>query len=435
MRAVIMAGGKGTRLQGIAKDIPKPMFTILGKPILMYQIESLKESGIKDITLVIGHLGSVIEDAFGDGSGLGVNIDYIVENEPLGSAGAFYYLKGKIDDDFFLVFGDLILDIDWNRFMSFHKGHKSVITLYGHPNSHPYDSDVIVVDDNGKIEKIDPKDKERNFYYHNFVNAGIYCISPKILETITEPVKTDLEKTLVVEQIAAGAAYAYHSSEYVKDMGTPERLIAVSADVKNGVVKARSLKHKQKAVFLDRDGTINEYVGFLKNAADFRLINGVADGIRMLNTSSYLAIVATNQPVVARGECTLKTLDEIHKKMETELGHHGAYIDDLFFCPHHPHKGYKGEVEALKFACDCRKPKIGMLMKAADKYNIDLSQSWYVGDTTVDIQTGINAGMRTVLVKTGEAGRDGKYDAKADYDADTLVDAIGYILDKYKRES
>ena len=428
MRAVIMAGGKGTRLHSITQDIPKPMFPILGKPILEYQIESLRESGIKDITIVIGYLGNVILEAFGDGSKFGVNIDYIIEEAPLGSAGALYYLHGKIDDDFFLVFGDLILDIDWKRFMDFHKRHQAVITLYGHPNSHPYDSDIIVVADDSKVEKIEPKNKERTFYYHNFTNAGIYCISPKLLQTITKPVKTDFEKQLIAEHIANGAVYAYHSSEYVKDMGTPERLDAVYADIKNGVVKARSLKYKQKAVFLDRDGTINEYIGFLRNIADFNLIPGVADGIKMLNASKFLSIVATNQPVIARGECTILDMEEIHKKMETELGKRGAYIDDLFYCPHHPHKGYPGEVPELKFDCDCRKPKIGMLTKAAEKYNIDLSQSWYVGDTTVDIQTGINAGMRTVLLKTGEAGMDGKYNVKADYEADTLADAVEHIL-------
>lgn len=425
-----MAGGKGTRLQGIAKDIPKPMFPILGKPILEYQIESLKDCGIKDITLIIGYLGSVIQEAFGDGSKFGVNIDYIVEEVPLGSAGALYYLKGRLDEDFFLVYGDLILDIDWNRFMDFHKKRGALITLYGHPNAHPYDSDVIIVDGKDKVEKIEPKNKERDFYYHNFINAGIYCLSPEAIETITEPVKMDLEKKLVAEQITEGNVYAYHSSEYVKDMGTPDRLEAVSVDVKNGVVKAKNLKYKQKAVFLDRDGTVNDYMGLLTNSADFRLIHGVADGIRMLNTSEYLTVVVTNQPVIARGECTSKELQEIHKKMETELGGKGAYIDDLFFFPHHPHQGYEGEIPKLKFDCDCRNPKIGMLMKAAEKYNIDLSQSWYVGDTTIDIQAGINAGMRTVLMKTGESGLDGKYDVKVSYVADTLVDAIEHILNE-----
>lgn len=428
MRAVIMAGGKGTRLAGINADIPKPMFPVCGKPILEYQIESLVRSEIKDITIIVGHLRQTIIDHFGDGSKFGVHISYIEEYEPLGTAGALYYLKEKITEDFILIFGDLILDVDFERFLDFHKSHRAMITLYGHPNSHPYDSDLILVKVNGNVTGIGSKKEERSYYYHNFVNAGLYCINAKVLETILLPEKLDLEKKVIAEQIEKGTVYAYRSTEYVKDMGTPDRLIAVSKDVENGVLHGRSLKKKQKAVFLDRDGTINEYVGFLTRAEQFRLLPNVAKAIAKINASSYLTIVATNQPVIARGECRYKELEQIHMKMETELGKNGAYLDDIFFCPHHPHKGYEGEVPELKIDCECRKPKIGMLTDAAEKYNIDLRQSWYIGDTTMDIQTGKNAGMKTILVKTGEGGQDNKYDVTPDYIASDLLSAVDYIL-------
>lgn len=433
MKAVIMAGGKGTRLQSIAKDIPKPMFLVLGKPILEYQIESLKRSGITDITIIVGYLGSVIQEYFENGEKLGISINYIVEEAPLGTAGALFYLKEKVNDDFFLIFGDLILDIDWNRFMDFHKSHNAVITLYGHPNGHPYDSDVIVVDSDNKVTGIEPKNVKRDFYYHNFVNAGLYCISPKLLDVFTTLKKIDLEKKLIAEQIILGTVYAYRSTEYIKDIGTPGRLNAVSADVKNGVVKSQNLKNKQRAVFLDRDGTINVLKGFLKRIEDFELISGVANAIKKINESSYLTIIITNQPVIARGECTFEELENIHKKMETELGKQGAYIDDIFFCPHHPDNGYEGEIPELKFDCECRKPKIGMLIQAAEKYNIDLSKSWYIGDTTMDIQTGINAGMKTILVKTGKAGLDGKYNVSSTYEELSLEEAVLKILKKSDR--
>jgi len=428
MRAVIMAGGKSTRLTSVAKDIPKPMFPILGKPILDYQIESLKKSGITEITVFIGHFGEVIQQHLGGGQKHGVHIDYIVEAEPLGTAGALYFLKSKIEKDFVLVFGDLIFDVDFNRFMDFHKKHGATISLYGHPNAHPYDSDVIIIDEENRVTSIFPKNDERAFFYHNFVNAGLYCVSPKVLETIKVLKKIDLEKTIITEQIKLGNVFAYKSTEYVKDMGTPDRLNTVVEDVKNGVVSGRSLKQKQRAIFLDRDGTINEYVGFLTETVQFKLLSQVAEAIAKINTSPYLTIVVTNQPVIARGECTFDELENIHKKMETELGRRGAYVDDIFFCPHHPHKGYAGEVPELKFECECRKPKIGMLRQASERYNIDLSQSYYIGDTTMDIQTGINAGMRTVLVSTGEAGNDRKYDVKPDFAARDLLEAITMVL-------
>lgn len=423
-----MAGGKGTRLASLNAEIPKSMFSVIGKPILEYQIESLVKSGVKDITLIVGHLKEVIKDYFGEGSRFGVRIGYIEESEPLGTAGALYYLKNE-PEDFILVLGDLILDIDFNRFMSFHKEHEAAITLFGHPNSHPYDSDIIEVDENCRVSGIISKKRKRDFCYHNFVNAGVYCINPRALDNIKTPQKVDLEKQLIEGLIKRGRIYAYKSTEYVKDMGTPDRLTAVSTDIKKGMVADKSFKQKQKAIFLDRDGTINEYVGFLRDIDSFKLLPVVVEAIAKINASSYLTIVATNQPVIARGEVTFQELDEIHKKMETELGKGGAYLDDIFFCPHHPDKGYQGEVVDLKTDCDCRKPKIGMLIEAAERYNIDLSNSWYIGDTTTDIQTGKNAGMRTILVQTGEAGQDGKYDSQPDYIAENLLAAVTHILE------
>ena len=164
---------------------------------------------------------------------------------------------------------------------------------------------------------------------------------------------------------------------------------------------AKNLKNKQKAIFLDRDGTINKYVGFLRNIDDFELIDGVAEAIRKINESGYLAVVVTNQPVVARGEVSFEELEEIHNKMETLLGKEGAYLDAIYYCPHHPHKGYEGERPELKIDCDCRKPKPGMLLKAAADFNIDLSRSWMVGDGENDIKAGINAGCMTVLLSNG----------------------------------
>lgn len=131
------------------------------------------------------------------------------------------------------------------------------------------------------------------------------------------------------------------------------------------------------------------------------MIDGVAEAIRKINESGYLAIVVTNQPVIARGEVSFEELEEIHNKMETLLGKEGAYLDAIYYCPHHPHKGYEGERPELKIDCDCRKPKPGMLLKAATDFNIDLSRSWMVGDGENDIQAGINAGCKTVLLSNG----------------------------------
>lgn len=401
MTCVIMAGGKGTRIASVRSDIPKPMIPVAGKPILEWQILKLKKQGVFDFVFCVGYLGQIIKDYFQDGSKWGVHIDYVVEDTPLGTCGALFYLKNRIKNDFLLVNGDLIFDININRFLEYHKQKGGVATILTHPNSHPYDSGLIVTDKEGKIVRWMTKEEPRT-WYHNRVNSGIHMFSPRVFDFFPELKKVDLDREILKPMIPTGQLFAYDSPEYVKDMGTPDRYRQVEADIQSGLVEAKNLSHPQKAIFLDRDGTINKMVGFLRSPDQFELLPGVASAIKKINNSGYLAIVITNQPVIARGEVTFEELDEIHRKMETLLGQEGAYIDDLFFCPHHPDKGFPGEIPELKIDCDCRKPKPGMIFKARDKYHINLSQSYMVGDQKRDEETAINAGCKACRIGKAE---------------------------------
>lgn len=417
MKVVIMAGGKGTRISSVASDIPKPMIKIQGKPVLEHEIECLREQGFTDIILTVSYLGNIIMDYFKNGSQFGVHIDYFVEEEPLGNAGALFKLKGKLTDDFLLLNADAVFDIDFNRLVDYHKTHGGLVTLFTHPNSHPYDSGLIIADKNGVVLKWLAKEDDRPEFYRNRVNAGIHVISPKVLETEITTLKVDLDRQLLKPLAGTGQMYVYDSPEYVKDMGTPERYESVCRDFKKGKVHARNLRNKQKAIFLDRDGVINKYVGFLRDINEFELIDGVTEAIRGINESGYLAIVVTNQPVIARGEVTFDELQEIHNKMETLLGKEGAYLDAIYYCPHHPHRGYKGEIPELKFDCECRKPKPGMLLQAAKDFNIDLGKSWMIGDGERDMVAGQAAGCRVAFI--------GKSDDKLCYE--NLLEAIADI--------
>ena len=212
----------------------------------------------------------------------------------------------------------------------------------------------------------------------------------------------------------------YNSPEYAKDMGTPERYYAACADYKSGKIQGKNLRNKQKAIFLDRDGTINKYVGYLRTPEQFELLDGVGEAIRKINLSGYLAIVVTNQPVIARGDVTVDGLQQIHNKMETMLGKEGAYLDGVYYCPHHPDKGFAGEVEELKIVCECRKPKAGLLLQAAKDFNIDLSKSWMIGDSENDVLAGRNAGCKTALI--------GETDYGQNLQATSLLDFVKEIL-------
>ena len=426
MKAVIMAGGRGTRLASIAHDIPKPMVPIGGMPVLEYELQMLREQGFTDVIMTVGHLGQIIIDYFGDGSGIspatgkpfGVHIEYFVEAQPMGNAGALLLLREKLTDDFLLLNGDVVFNVDLRRMVAFHREKAALATLFVHPNSHPYDSALLLEATDGSVDRWLTKEEPRPEYYHNVINAGLHVLNARVIDDLLAQGvsgKLDLDRQVLRPLAGTGRMVCYHSPEYVKDMGTPDRLEAVRQDFACGRLQRGSLTHRQKAVFLDRDGTINEYVGFLRRTEEMTLLPGVAEAINLIHDMGYLAIVVTNQPIIARGETTFAELDEIHRKMETLLGLEGAYIDDLFLCPHHPDRGFPGERPEFKIPCDCRKPKPGMLLAAADQYNIDLSQSWMVGDSGRDVQAGQAAGCRTALIGEGEYGQTATFASLLDF--------------------
>ncbi len=384
------------------------------------------KQGFTDIIITVSHLGHIIKEYFGDGSFWGANITYYEEEYPLGNGGALFFLRRQLDSDFLLLNADVVFDVDFHRFVKFHKEKGGLVTLFTHPNSHPYDSGLIIADENGRVKKWLAKEEERPQYYKNLVNAGLHIINPAVLdmvdagniygrkrEVISE--KIDLDRQILKPLVQTGQVFSYNSPEYVKDMGTPDRLQVVEKDFLTGRIKAKNLRNKQRAIFLDRDGTINIYKGFLRNINDFELIQGIGDAIQRINEQGYLAIVVTNQPVIARGELSKEELEEIHNRMETELGREGAYLDGIYVCPHHPDKGYEGEVVGLKIDCACRKPKPGMLLCAEKDFNINLEESWMVGDRESDIKAGRAAGCKTALVGWEDYGQDVTVASVADF--------------------
>lgn len=405
MKVVIIAGGQGTRIASVNSEIPKAMIPICGKPIIEHEVEMAKRQGFTDFLFIIGYLGDQIEAYFGDGSRFGVRIDYFHETQPLGTAGALGLLRDQLTEDFFVFYGDTIMDIDMHRMLDYHRRKGADATLLLHPNDHPFDSDLVDIDAEGRVRRFYHKPHPEGFIAHNIVNAALFIFSPRVLTQIEPGVKCHIEKHVLPRCMEAGMQlYGYVSAEYIKDMGTPERYYAVSADVENGKVQRLNASNSRPAIFLDRDGVINKEVNLLNKEEQMELIPGAAEALRLINKSDYLAIVVTNQPVIARNLCTLEELDRIHMRMETLLGQEHAYINALYFCPHHPDSGYPEERKEYKMKCNCRKPAPGLLLQAAKDWNIDLANSYMIGDSDRDIQAGINAGVKkSICIETNKA--------------------------------
>jgi histidinol-phosphate phosphatase family protein len=424
----ILAGGMGTRLKSRTGDLPKPMAPVCGKPVLEHLINMCRINGYDKIALLVHHRHEAISDYFGDGSNFGVALSYSIEDEPRGTAGALFDALPLMADRFLVLYGDTYADVDLRRMWAWHEQRHAEATLFLHPNDHPVDSDLVEIQGD-EVVAIHPYPHEGKLH-RNLVNAALYIFDKSaVAQGLPKVGRSDIAKNALPRLIEAGTAIkAYVSPEYIKDMGTPDRLDKVERHVTMGLAERLSGRRPRQAVFLDRDGTINLEVGHLKSPTQMELLPGAANAVRMLNQAGRLAVAVTNQPVLARGDVDSTGLDAIHAKMDDLLGRDGAYLDRLYYCPHHPDSGFPGEVRELKVACACRKPGTGMIDRAVEDLIIDRRESWMVGDTTSDIIAGQRSGLRTILVETGHGGRDSKHPATADYIMADLADAIDWIL-------
>jgi D,D-heptose 1,7-bisphosphate phosphatase len=429
MQVVILAGGKGTRMGDLTRHVPKPMVRLAGKPILEHQIELARRYGCADVLLLTGHLGEVIEAYFGDGSDRGISICYHREAAPLGTAGALKEIENQLDDDFLVFYGDTIMDVDLDALMRFHLEGRASATLAVHPNDHPQDSDLLELGDDRRVVAFHAKPHATDRYFGNCANAALYRMSRSLLRHVEKGRCADLGKDIFPRAVASGETLlGYLTAEYIKDIGTPERLQEVERDVLSGKVARLNRSNPRAAVFLDRDGVLNVERDHILKADDLELLPGAAEAIRRINRSEYLAVLTTNQPAIAKGWLSEAELRRIHGKLETLLGADGAFLDRIYYCPHHPEKGFEGERPDYKIPCNCRKPAPGMIFAAREEMNIDLARSWMIGDRTADIAAGARAGCRTILVETGYGGGDGRYAVQPDFQCQNLTEATNLLL-------
>ena len=432
---IILAGGAGTRLRARLGDLPKPMIPVAGKPLLEHQVELARQHGFTDLIFFVHYRADLIAAHFGDGAKFGVRIRHVQETEPLGTAGAVLAGRELLADRFVVMYGDTMVNVDLNRIWTAHEQAGAAATLLLHPNDHPFDSDLVEVDGDNRVLAFHNRPHPPGVWRQNLVNAGLYVLEKSALGTFASERTPaagilDFGKDVFPALVARGEKLlGYNSPEFIKDIGTPERYDRISAQYAAGIVQRSSLAVPQRAVFLDRDGTIIPDKDCLRTAGELELLPGAAEAIHKLNLAGWRTVVVTNQPVVAKGWCSEAELQNIHNKLESLLGQEHAFLDRIYFCPHHPEKGFPGERPELKMDCACRKPKTGMVARAVAELNLDLAQCWFVGDTTTDVQTAKNAGVKSILLRTGYGGADAKHAAAPDFVADNLLAAVNRILE------
>ncbi len=429
--AVILAGGKGTRLASISGSVPKVLVPVGGRPVLAHQLELLMAAGYKDVRIFAGHLAEQIQDFIKAGNWGDLNIQIEIESTPLGSAGAVIEKLDSLPEQFTVLYGDTMLAIDLERMTAFHSANDADVTILVHPNDHPFDSDLVEANDEWLVTGLHSYPHPETACYRNMVSAALYVVRRESLRAwAAQAKKCDFAKNVFPFLLTSGGRlFAYLSHEYIKDMGTPERLAKVEKDLSAGRIRLVRDSMPSPVVFLDRDGTLNAENGHIRAPEQLQLLPQIAESLKKLREAGYRLIVITNQPVIARGEASEEDVAAVHRKLEWELGLNGVFIDALFYCPHHPDSGFPGERPELKVVCNCRKPAIGMFEKACAELPVDISRSWMIGDTTLDLEFAHRAGLRSILVETGNGGRDGRFPgAVPDFTAKGLMEAADIII-------
>jgi mannose-1-phosphate guanylyltransferase/phosphomannomutase len=429
MKVVVLNGGKGSRL-GL-KDRPKPMADVAGKLLLERILEIARTSGFREFLFLNGHLAEVIEEHFGDGGRFGIRIQHVREQTPLGTAGAVRAARLLLPEPFLLLYGDILIDVDLQHFAAAHTQSGSVATLFVHPNDHPRDSDLIEVDGEGRIRRFIVKPHPADAILPNLVSAALYAVNPTAIDYVSPNGPSDWAHDVFPRIVAAGLPLsAYRSLEYAKDVGTPERLRLAEADILSGRVSRMSRRQAKPAVFFDRDGVLNREINGVHRPEDLLLCADVGATVRRVNRAGVPAICITNQPDVAKGLVSSETLTQIFAALDTALAVEGAYLDAVYYCPHHPERGWPGEVGALKIACACRKPEPGMLHAAAQEHYLDLSRSWMIGDRYVDVEAAHAAGAKAVLLRKDTQDRSIDTERSIpDFTATSLSEAVSIVLD------
>jgi histidinol-phosphate phosphatase family protein len=374
-QAVILAGGRGTRLRPITDTRPKPMVEIHGRPFLEYIVEMLRDQGIQRILLLTGYLPDVIESHFEDGRRWGVEIQYSVTAPDDLTGHRIKVAAEHLDPCFLLLYCDnywpLRLDEMWDRFAAAEV--PAMVTVYSNPDR--YSKDSVQVDEEGYVRVFD---RSRTAPGLQGIEISYALLRRSVLELLPEE-DALFEEAVYPPLARRGELLAYVSDHRYYSVGSLERLPATE----------RFLA-RRPAVILDRDGVLNKRppkADYVRSPDEFEWLPGSRDALRLFRETGYRVIVVSNQAGIARGAMTEENLADIHERMRAEAAAEGGHIDAVYYCPHGWDEG-----------CECRKPKPGMLFSAQRDFDLDLTRTPFIGDDERDEEAADAAGCPALLV-------------------------------------
>lgn len=374
-QVVVLAGGLGTRLRSVVRDVPKPMADIQGKPFLEYLLQLLVQNGYQNFLFLVGYKGDVIKSYFGDGSKFGVNIGYSSESAPLGTGGALFNAWDKLSDDFFVVNGDTFFDIQYEIVEDFVKSKNTEFLIALRYSNDLSRYGIIEIDDNYKVISFSEKGQVQENRIDGYINGGVYFVNKKALEPFYEKYigsVVSLENDILPSLVKLSKVYGLPVGGKFIDIGIPEDYFSSQS-----IIPSTIMQQRKPAVFVDRDGTIVEDAGYVYGT-NLVFKNETIEVLKRAKQEGKYVIIVTNQAGIAKGmfteEESIATTEYVIKRLEE----YGAHVDGYYYCPYHP----EGVVEKYRKISLLRKPEPGMILKACDDFRIDLKSSMMIGDNS-----------------------------------------------------
>lgn len=385
-QAILLVGGRGTRLGAAARDTPKPLLPIVGDTrFLDYLIDNLARHGVEEILLLAGHLGEQVEARYRGRTFRGARIDVVRESAPAGTAGALTYVADRLDDMFLMSNGDSYFDVNYLALAA---------------SMAPSDLGALAlrqVEDAGRYGRVAREgaritgfhEKDPSWQGAAPISGGVYVLKREVLELIGAPpvsIETDVFPRLAAEGRLAGMI----GEGFFIDIGLPETLAQGREEL--------PAQMRRAAAFFDRDGTLNRDDGYTHEPDALEFLPGAVEAIRAVNDAGALAIVVTNQAGLARGLYDEAQMRAFHTHMQARLREAGAHIDAFYHCPFHA----GGKVDDWRRAAHPdRKPAPGMLKRALLEWPIDAERSFMVGDQDHDLAAAAAIGLPGYKVAPG----------------------------------